>query len=125
VADAAPSDLARDLIIARNDNIAHRDLINNLSRTDILQIDDFLAVGIDERAASDLFAILANRDNHKPTIIASQSNPKYWLQALPDRVLADSIVNRLANNARKINLGDTDMRQQRNQHARSKSDYWE
>ena len=118
-------DLARDLIIARNDNIAHRDLINNLSRTDILQIDDFLAVGIDERAASDLFAILANRDNHKPTIIASQSNPKYWLQALPDRVLADSIVNRLANNARKINLGDTDMRQQRNQHARSQPDYWE
>jgi len=49
VADAAPSDLARDLIIARNDNIAHRDLINNLSNTDILQIDDFLATGIDER----------------------------------------------------------------------------
>jgi len=32
-----------------------------------LIIDDFLTIGIDERAASDLFAILANR-----------KNPKYW-----------------------------------------------
>jgi DNA replication protein DnaC len=122
---ARMDDLARNLIIARNDNIAHRDLINTLSNADVVVIDDFLATGIDERAASDLFAILANRDNHRPTIIASQSSPEYWLQALPDRVVADSIVNRLANNARKINLGDTDMRKRNNQTARAKPDYWE
>lgn len=71
-------------------------------------------------AASDLFAILANREHRRPTLIASHSGPDYWASALPDRVSADSIVNRLANNARTINLGDIDMRRHRGQQALSK-----
>ena len=58
-------------------------------------------------------------------MIASQSGPDYWVTALPDRVAADSIVNRLANNARTINLGDVDMRRQRAQQARQSDSYWE
>jgi DNA replication protein DnaC len=118
-------DLARRLVIARSDGIAHQDLLNKLSATDLLIIDDFLTVGIDPDAASDLFAILANREHRLPTLIASQSGPDYWAQALPDRVAADSIVNRLANNARTINLGQIDMRRQRGQQARTAADYWE
>lgn len=118
-------DLARRLVIARGDGIAHQDLLNRLSNIDLLIIDDFLTVGIDPEAASDLFAILANRDHRLPTVIASQSGPDYWAQALPDRVAADSIVNRLANNARTINLGEVDMRKQRGQHARAAVGYWE
>lgn len=37
---------------------------------------------------------------------------------MPEQVAADSIVNRLANNARIINLGQIDMRRHRNDHAR-------
>lgn len=48
-----------------------------------------------------------------PALIASQSGPDYWAQALPDQVSSDSIVNRLANNARRINLDDVDVRRQR------------
>ena len=55
----------------------------------------------------------------------SQSGPDYWAQTLPDRVAADSIVNRLANNARTINLGQIDMRRHRGQQARAAADYWE
>lgn len=66
-------DLARKLIIARGDGIAHQDLLTRLSDTDLLIIDDFLTVGIDPDAASDLFAILANREHRLPTVIASQS----------------------------------------------------
>ena len=47
------------------------------------------------------------------------------MTALPDRVAADSIVNRLANNARTINLGDVDMRRQRQHQARQADNYWE
>ncbi len=122
---ARMDDLARQLVIARADGIAHQDLLNELSDTDLLIIDDFLTIGIDERAASDLFAILANREHKRPTIIASQSGPDYWITALPDRVAADSIVNRLANNARKINLGNTDMRKEQNQANRKNPNYWE
>ena len=88
-------------------------------------LDDFLTVGIDSDAASDLFAVLANREHHLPTLIASQSGPGYWVEALPDRVAADSIVNRLANHSRTINLGTVDMRKLRDDQARAEKHHWE
>ena len=125
VAYARMDDLARRLVIARSDGIAHRRLLNELSDVDLLVIDDFLTVGIDSDAASDLFAVLANREHRLPTVVASQSGPGYWVQALPDRVAADSIVNRLANQARTINLGTIDMRKLRNDQARAATTHWE
>ena len=62
-------ELARKLVIARGDAIAHQRLLNELSDTDLLIIDDFLTIGIDLDAASDLFAILANREHRRPTVI--------------------------------------------------------
>lgn len=118
-------ELARRLVIARSDGIAHQDLLTKLANADLLIIDDFLTVGIDPNAASDLFAILADREHRLPTMIASQTGPDYWAQALPDRVAADSIVNRLANNARTIKLGEVDMRRQRSQETRQIDGFWE
>lgn len=122
---ARMDDLARRLVIARGDGIAHQKLLNELSQTDLLILDDFLTVGIDSDAASDLFAILANREHRLPTVIASQTGPGHWVTELPDRVAADSIVNRLANHARTINLGQIDMRRLRHDHARAEETYWE
>jgi len=122
---ARMDDLARRLIIARHDGIAHQELLNKLSQTDLLILDDFLTVGIDSDAASDLFAILANREHRLPTVIASQTGPAHWVTELPDRVAADSIVNRLANHARTINLGQIDMRRLRHEYARADTEYWE
>jgi len=118
-------DLARRLVIARGNGIAHQKLLNELSSVDLLIIDDFLTVGIDSDAASDLFAVLANREHRLPTMIASQTGPAHWVAELPDRVAADSIVNRLANHARIINLGQIDMRRHRNEQTRNHDTYWE
>lgn len=89
-------DLARQLVIARGDAIGHQSMFNKFSRVDLLIIDDFLSVGIDPNAASDRFTILANRDHRLPAVIVSQSAPAYWVETLPDRIAADSTVNRLA-----------------------------
>lgn len=118
-------DLARKLVIARGDGIGHQNMLNKLSDVDLLIIDDFLTVGIDPNAASDLFSILANRDHRLPTIIVSQSGPDYWVEALPDRIAADSTVNRLASQARILNLGDVDMRRLRSDDAKAAKGYWE
>ena len=118
-------DLARRLVLARADAIAPQQMLNALSNVDLLVIDDFLTVGIDHDAAADLFAVLANRDHRLPTMIASQTGPAHWVAELPDRVAADSIVNRLANRARTINLGDLDMRKLRHDHTRTSETYWE
>jgi len=125
VSYARMDDLARRLIISRGDSIAHQKLLNELSDVDLLIIDDFLTVGIDSDAAHDLFAILANREHRLPTMTASQTGPAHWVAELPDRVAADSIVNRLANHARIINLGQIDMRRHRNEQARTHETYWE
>ena len=122
---ARMDDLARRLLVARGDSIQHQQLLNELSNVDVLILDDFLTIGIDAEAANDLFAILANRDTRLPTIIASQSGPGYWLEALPDRVAADSIVNRLVSGARRINLGTIDMRGLNAERSRKKADHWE
>lgn len=78
--------------------------------TDVLIIDDFLTLGINQRGQEDLTKIIFDRDGRLPTIISSQSTAAYWLQALPDRVGADSLVSRL-NNGHRIQLGDYDIRQ--------------
>lgn len=118
-------DLARRLVLARTDAIAHQQMLNQLSNVDLLVIDDFLTIGIDSDAAADLFAILANREHRLPTMIASQTGPAHWVADLPDRVAADSIVNRLANRARTITLGDVDMRKLRHDQTRANTTYWE
>jgi DNA replication protein DnaC len=125
VAYARLDDLARALVIARGDGIKHQTLLNEYSGVDLLIIDDFLTVGIDPEAAADLFTILANREHRAATVIASQSGPDYWVDALPDKVAADSIVNRLVNHAKKIVLGEVDMRRELGELARSSAGYWE
>ena len=81
--------------------------------------------GLSSAAANDLFAVLANRQHRLPTMIASQTGPAHWVEALPDRVTADSIVNRLANHARTIDLGQFDMRKLRQEQTRADKQYWE
>ena len=125
VAYTRMDDLARALVIARGDSIKHQAMLNEYSAVSLLLIDDFMTVGIDPDAAADLFTILANREHRAATVIASQSGPDYWVDVLPDKVAADSIVNRLANHARTINLGQIDMRRLRHDHARAGDTYWE
>ncbi len=117
--------LARSLLIARGDSKAHAALLEKLRETDLLIIDDFLTVGIDQNIASDLFGVLADREHRLPTVIVSQTDPAYWVQVLPDRVAGDSIVNRLANNTRWLLLGDTDMRKNKHEKARDAAGFWE
>lgn len=74
---ARMDELALRLVITQADGIAHQKLFNELSNTDLLIIDDFRTVGIDSDAASDLFAILANREHRLPTMIASQTGPDH------------------------------------------------
>lgn len=58
-------------------------------------------------------------------MIASQSGPDYWIDVLTCKVATDLIVNRLVNHAKKITLGEIDMRRERNEQARQTDNYWE
>lgn len=87
----------------------YQDTMRKICNTDVLIIDDFLTIGINQRGQEDLTKIIIERDGRLPTIIASQSSAAYWLEALPNRVGADSLVSRLSNGYR-ITINDYDMR---------------
>lgn len=115
--------LALELLLVQDDLIAQKQLLNSLSDVDLLILDDFMAVGIDPRAVAGMFHLLANRDRRLPTMILAQTGPDYWIEAIHDRVTADSIVNRLANNSRRINLGSVDMRREMSLKERQGEDF--
>ncbi|MGP5295261.1 ATP-binding protein, partial [Corynebacterium casei] len=86
------------------------DLVRRLQNVDVLILDDFLTIGINQRGQEDLTKIIFDRDGRLPTIVASQTSAAYWLESLSDRVGADSLVSRL-NSGQRISIGDYDMRQ--------------
>lgn len=118
-------ELAQTLAVTRTNSHTHQQVLRELIDADLLIIDDFLTVGIDQNTTGDLFAILASRDGKVPTVIASQSGPGYWVETIPDQVAADSIVNKLARSARRIDLGGVDMRELLNIEQRNDTDFWE
>ena len=75
----------------------------------VLIIDDFMTISINQRGQEDLTKIIFDRDGRLPTLISSQSAAAYWVETLPDRIGADSLVRRL-NNGHRIPIGDFDMR---------------
>ena len=81
------------------------DLVRRLQNVDVLILDDFLTIGINQRGQEDLTKIIFDRDGRLPTIVASQTSAAYWLESLPDRVGADSLVSRL-NSGQRISIGD-------------------
>src|SRR5699024_4223402 len=118
-------DLVRDFRLAREDNREYQRLLIKLRTEDVLIIDDFLTVGIDQQGTSELFAVLSDREYTLPTIIVSQTEPEYWVTVIPDRIAGDSIVNRLATNTRWLPLGALGMRKQLGDQARKPKDFWE
>ncbi|MFS0302695.1 ATP-binding protein, partial [Corynebacterium striatum] len=85
------------------------DKMRKLINVDVLIIDDFMTISINQRAQEYLTKIIFDRDGRLPTLISSQSAAAYWVETLPDRVGADSLVSRL-NNGHRIRIRDFDMR---------------
>ena len=84
--------------------------MRKLQNVDVLLLDDFLTIGINQRGQEDLTKIIFDRDGRLPTIIVSQTTAAYWVKKLPDPVGADSLVSRV-HAGQRIELHDYDMRQ--------------
>ncbi|AKV59752.1 hypothetical protein AK829_00880 [Corynebacterium riegelii] len=79
------------------------DTMRKLINVDVFIIDDFMTMSINQRGQEDLSKIIFDRDGRLPTLISSRSAAAYWVEELPDRVGADSLVSRL-NNGRRNGL---------------------
>lgn len=83
--------------------------MRKLINVDVLIIDDFLTMSINLRGQEDFTKIVIERDGRLPTIIDSQSTAAYWVQTMPNRIAAESLVSRF-NTGLRIDIGDYDIR---------------
>lgn len=67
-------------------------------RLSLLILDDFCLTPYTEEQREVLFDVLNDRFGRKSTMVASQQSPGAWKQTLGGGTLADSIVDRIANN---------------------------
>ncbi|OHO35758.1 hypothetical protein HMPREF2690_00015 [Corynebacterium sp. HMSC034E11] len=75
-------------------------MMRKLINIDVLIIDDFMTMSINQRGQEDLAKIIFDREGRLPTVISSQSAAAYWVAEVPDRVGADSLVSRFNNGYR-------------------------
>jgi DNA replication protein DnaC len=101
--------LYQEIAIARADG-SYPKLMNKLSKTKVLIIDDFCIAPMSDPERRDLLEVLEDRQSISSTIIATQVPIENWIEHIGDPTLADAILDRLVHNAHKIKLKGESMR---------------
>ena len=84
--------------------------LRQLSRVNLLIIDDFGLTPLADCIVRDLLEILEDRYDKQSTLITSQLPVDQWHAYLGDKTVADAILDRLVHNAYKLNLNGESMR---------------
>lgn len=87
--------------------------MTELSKTDVLILDDFGLASLADEQRRDLLEILDDRHDKRSTIVTSQVPVKLWHETIGNVTLADAILDRLVHNAYKIELKGDSMRKTR------------
>lgn len=106
-------DMLDELAIARSAPEKHRRLINQLVRVPLLIADDWLLRDADVGDFDELFAVIDGRARaRKSTILCSQYQVEGWPNRMGGYPAAESVVDRIKNNAYIIELkGKMSMRE--------------
>jgi DNA replication protein DnaC len=92
--------------------------MEELSKTELLILDDFGLAPLSDAERRDLLEVLEDRYGRRATLVTSQLPFEYWHEIVGDATLADAIQDRLVHNAHCITLKGASMRKR---HARPKS----
>ena len=95
--------LLDELALARADG-SHAKLLGKLARFDVLVLDDWGLGALKEPQRHDLLEVLEDRYGCSSSIVTSQLPISKWHEWIGDPSLADAILDRLVNNAYKIDL---------------------
>ncbi len=105
------SRLFHALALARADGTYAR-LLAKLARVEVLLLDDFALVPLQEPERRDLLEILEDRYGTRSTIITSQVPPAHWHEYIGEPTLADAICDRLLHNAHRLVLKGSSRRKE-------------
>ena len=98
-----------ELPIAHADG-SYKKLMQQLQKNELLILDDFGLTPITARQCHDLFNIIEDRYQTRSTIITSQLPVGSWHDYLGEPTLADAILDRVLQNAERIELNGESMR---------------
>lgn len=104
--------LLTDLAIGRGDGSYNR-LLNDLKKPDLLILDDYGMATLDPNACRDLLEVIDDRHGRKSTAISSQLPVAKWHGLFEDSTIADAVLDRLVNNAHRIDLKGPSLRPQK------------
>ncbi|MGA2687602.1 MAG: IS21-like element helper ATPase IstB [Candidatus Korobacteraceae bacterium] len=105
--------LLRELALVRADG-SLRHFLARLARIDVLVIDDWAMVPLQETERREVWEIFDDRYQARSTILTSQLPVARWHEQVGDPTLADGILDRLVHNAHRIEMRGESMRKKRN-----------
>lgn len=94
---------------ARGDGTAPR-LLERLGKTQLLILDDFGLYPMNNDQRRDLTEIVEDRSQRRSILVTSQLDSNVWHDAFGDPTLADAVLDRLVNNAYRLDLEGKSMR---------------
>lgn len=101
--------LLTDLSISRGDGSYNR-LLKDLKKPDLLILDDFGMAPIDPGACRDLLEVIDDRHGRKSIAISAQLPVAKWHAVFEDATIADAVLDRVVNNAYRIELKGPSLR---------------
>ena len=87
--------------------------ISKIERQDLLILDDFGLVPIDNQNRSALMEIIEDRHKKASLIITSQLPVNCWHEVIGEKTIADAILDRIVHDAHRIELKGESLRKTR------------
>ncbi len=87
--------------------------ISKIERQDLLILDDFGLLPIDNQNRSALMEIIEDRHNKASVIITSQLPVNCWHEVIGEKTIADAILDRIVHDAHRIELKGESLRKGR------------
>lgn len=104
--------LFEDLSLAKGDG-RYLKLLTSYARIDLLVLDDYGLIELNQEQRHDLLEILEDRHGLKSTLVTSQLPAEHWHEQIGDPTMADAILDRLVHSAHKIQLKGDSMRKKK------------
>ncbi len=101
--------LMQELPVAKADG-RYPKLLRDYAKADLLLLDDFGLMRLNDDTRRDLLEILDDRHNRKSTLVTSQLPVDKWHDYIGEPTLADAILDRLVHNAYRLDLKGESMR---------------
>jgi DNA replication protein DnaC len=102
-----------ELEIAQADG-RHVKLLQSIAKVDLLIIDDWGLSKLNAKEERELLEVMEDRYEKRSTIFSSQVPVKDWHELIPNKTIADAILDRVVHNSYRLELKGESMRKEKN-----------